>query len=128
MPRKHDWNAVAREVNDYLDQLDPYERPMRHTVWAEVLGIGWKTLDRKARKRPDSEWALALLRHKAKDAAWRARFLKAAARGLGVSGHVPELARMFGLTVKQVDALIRDARALGELPPSERPKRVRGEP
>lgn len=117
---KYDWTAFAREVNNYLDNLDPFERPMRYTAWAEVLGIGWKTLKRKADKRPDSEWALALLRHKAKDAAWRGRFLKAAARRLGVSGHVPELAHMFGLTVKQVDALVRDARELGQLPPSKR--------
>lgn len=120
MPRRRDWGVITRELNAYLDGLDPLQRPMSFAAFADVLGISWKTLGRKAMQWPQSEWGRAVARCKSADARWRSMFLKAAKRRLGTIGHVPELAREFGLTSRQVDGLIRDARRDGKLPASKR--------
>lgn len=116
MRRKHDWNAVAREVNDYLDQLEQYQRPMQHGTWATVLGIDWKVLDKRARKHPDGEWAKALGRHKAIDAAWLCDFFDAVQQANGRRGYVKELAIKFHLTPEQARQLVDASRAKGRIP------------
>lgn len=123
-----DYDAVAREVSKYLDKLGPDERPMDCIYWGDVLSVPWTLLENKARRHPDSDWGRVIARHKALKAAWRVRVVEAAGRKLGVPGHVASVARRFGLTVKQVAGIIQHARKVGDLPPSERPKRVRREP
>lgn len=117
-----DYSAFAREVNEYLDGLKPDDRPMDYSQWAEVLGLPWTVIGSKARRQPSSAWGRAIARHKAAKAAWRVRVVKAAKRHLGVPGNVAEMARKFGLTLKQVAGIIQHARKVGELPPSARVK------
>ena len=118
MKPKIDWDAMAVEVNAYLDGLGPLQRPMMRVHWADIFGHDWKVLDHKARKHPDSKWAQALARQKAIDQAWVDQFIIAARQVVGSSGHGAALAREFGLTQEQVWSLIQVARRQGKLGPA----------
>lgn len=113
---KHDWTAAAREVNDYLDKLEPNERPMPYGVWADVLGIHRKMLHQEVTRHPDLNFGQALARHKAIDAAWLARFRQAAAAMRAEPAYVRKLALEFGLTHRQAENFIARARLNGTLP------------
>lgn len=111
-----DWAAVAREVNDYLDKLEPNERPMPCGVWTYVLGISRKTLGQRAMRYPDQDFGQAVARHRAIDAAWLASFEKAAAATRTEPAYVRKLALQFGITDRQAENLVARARANGTLP------------
>ena len=113
---RHDWTAVAREVNDYLDKLKPNERPMLCGLWADVLGISRHTLGQRARRYPDQDFGQAIARHRAFDAAWLASFKQAAAAMRADPAYVRKLALQFGITHRQAENLIEVARANGTLP------------
>lgn len=113
---KHDWTAVAREVNDYLDKLDLNERPMVCGLWADVLGIHRKTLHQRAMRHPDRDFGQAMARHKAIDAAWLASFKQAATAMRAEPAYIRKLALQFGITDRQAENLIERARANGTLP------------
>lgn len=117
-----DWDAVAREVNDYLDKLEPNERPMAYGSWATVLDIGWNRLADRAKRYPEQSWARALARHKAIDAKWRADLLEAVERHKGRRGYLTAIARDFHITYAQADALVAASRARGQLPKANRPR------
>jgi len=112
---RHDWTAVAREVNDYLDKLEPNERPMLCGLWADVLGISRNTLGQRARRYPDQDFGQAIARHRAFDAAWLASFKQAAAAMRAEPAYVRKLALQFGITHRQAENLIETARANGTL-------------
>lgn len=113
---KHDWTAAAREVNDYLDKLEPNERPMPYGVWADVLGIHRKMLHQETTRHPGRNFGQALARHKAIDAAWLARFKQAAAAMRAEPAYVRKLALEFGISHQQAENLIARARSNGTLP------------
>lgn len=115
-----DYDAAAREVSKYLDSLTPDERPMDCIYWGEVLDVPWTILEGKARRHPNGDWGRVISRHKAMKAAWRVKVVEAAARKLGVPGHVASVARQFGITVKQVAGIIQQARKVGDMPLSKR--------
>lgn len=118
MKPKLDWDAMAAEVNAYLDGLGLLQRPMMRVHWADIFGHDWKVLDHKARKHPDSEWARALARQKTIDEAWVGNFVDAARQTMGRDGYGPALASKFGLTTEQVRSLIQVARRQGKLGPA----------
>jgi hypothetical protein len=117
-----DWDALARDVNEYLDRLEKNERPMERMSWATIFDIDWDRLAGRAKRYPDESWAKAINRHRSLDAAWRESFVEAVERNKGRRGYVSDLARDFHITYQQADSLVCNARLSGLIPRANRPR------